>query len=86
MSYRRCRKDGYGVGAILSFTEGSIAVNSVVPLVNCLYGGASDHHGSAGSGLAAVGQASADLLFDVTAVIQIVGVVLIVLSVCKHHV
>lgn len=85
MSYRRCRKDGYGVGAILSFTEGSIAVNSFVPFVNCLDAGASDRQGSVGSGLAAASQASADLLFGVTTVILIVGVVLIVLSLCKHH-
>jgi hypothetical protein len=57
----------------------------VMPFVNCLYTGANDHQGSAGSGLAAASQASADLLFAVTAVILIVGVVLIALSLCKHH-
>ena len=72
MSYRRCREDGYGVGAILSFAKGSITVNSFVPVINCLYAGAIDHQGSAGSGLAAASQVSADLLFAVTAVILIV--------------
>ena len=85
MSYRRCRKDGYGVGAILSFTKGSIAVNSFLPFVNCLYLVASDHQGSAGSGLAVAGQESADLLFAVTAVILLVGVVVIALSLGKRH-
>ena len=57
----------------------------VMAFVNCLYAGAIDHQGSVGSGLAAASQASADLLFAVTAVILIVGVVLIALSLCKHH-
>ena len=85
MSYRRCRKDGYGVGAILSSTKGSIAVNRFLLSVNCLYAGTSDHQRSAGSGVAVAGQASANLLFAVIAVILIVGVVVIALSVCKRH-
>ena len=60
-------------------------MNSFLLFVNCLYAVASDHHGTAGSGLAVAGRASADLLFAVTAGILIVGVVVIALSVCKRH-
>lgn len=60
-------------------------MNVLVPFVNCLYAGASNHQGSASSGLAIARQASADLLCAVTVVILIVGVVLIALSLCKHH-
>ena len=60
-------------------------MNTVVRFVNCLYAGASEYRPSAGSGLAAARQASADLLFAVTAALVIVGVVVIVLSLCKHH-
>lgn len=60
-------------------------MNSFVPFVNYLYASASDHQGSAGSALAVAGQASADLLFAVTAVIVIIGVVVIALSLCKNH-
>lgn len=60
-------------------------MNSFVPFVNCLYAAASDHQGSEGFGLAVAGQVSADLLVAVTAVILIVGVVVIALSLCKRH-
>ena len=89
MSYRRCRKDRHGVGAILSSTKGSNEMNRFAPFVSCLHADASGHQRSADfgfdSGLAAASQASADLLFAVTALILIVGVVLIALSFCKHH-
>jgi len=60
-------------------------VNRFAPFVNCLYAAASDRQGSAGTWLAVAGQASADLLFAVTAVILIFGVVVIALSLCKRH-
>ena len=60
-------------------------MNSLVPFVSCLLPGASGHQGSTGSGLAVASEASADLLFAVTAVILIIGVVVIALSLRKHH-
>jgi hypothetical protein len=83
MPYRRCCKDGYGVGAILSVTKGSIAVNILISFSNCLYAGVSDYQESAGSGLAAATQASADLLLGVATAILIIGVALIACSLTK---
>src|SRR3954453_16700092 len=89
MSHRRCRKDGYGVGAILSSTEGSIAMNTDLNVAGtmmtnwllspcCLHAGIRDHQGSAGSAVAAATEMSAELLFAVLAVIVLFGVAIVV--------
>ena len=94
MSHRRCRKDGFGVGAILSSTEGSIALNTDLNVAGtmmkswflnpcCLSAGIRDHQGSADSAVAAATEMSAELLFAVLAVIVMFGVAVIVRSLGK---